>query len=131
MTVREYRNGDLEAMIEIWNEVVDDGEAFPQEEPLDMETGAAFFADQSLSAVACDGEGRVIGLYILHPNNIGRCGHIGNASFAVKKGYRGRHTGEALVKHCLERAKGCGFSLIQFNAVVECNVRARHLYERL
>ena len=26
----------------------------------------------------------IVGLYILHPNNIGRCGHICNASYAVK-----------------------------------------------
>ena len=25
---------------------------------------------------------QVLGLYILHPNNIGRCGHIANASYA-------------------------------------------------
>ena len=36
----------------IWNEVVEDGIAFPQEELLDMESGAEFFASQSYTGVA-------------------------------------------------------------------------------
>ena len=131
MTVREYRPHDLRAMMEIWNEVVEEGVAFPQEEYLDGESGAAFFAAQDFCGVAEDGSGNIIGLYILHPNNIGRCGHIANASFAVSSGCRGNHAGEALVKHCLETASGLGYRILQFNAVVESNIHARHLYERL
>lgn len=130
MQVREYTADDLDAMIRIWNEVVEDGEAFPQEELLDEESGRKFFGEQTKSAVACD-DGRVLGLYILHPNNIGRCGHIANASYAVKREARGMHLGEALVKDCIESAKEAGFGILQFNAVVEENIHARHLYERL
>ena len=32
ITVRKYEEKDLPAMIRIWNEVVEDGVAFPQEE---------------------------------------------------------------------------------------------------
>ncbi|MBQ6421798.1 MAG: GNAT family N-acetyltransferase [Clostridia bacterium] len=130
MEIRQYENGDLNAMIEIWNRVVEDGVAFPQEELLNEETGAAFFATQSYCGVADDG-GQVVGLYILHPNNIGRCGHIGNASYAVSAGNRGKHIGEKLVLDCLKQAKRLGFRILQFNAVVESNVHARHLYERV
>ena len=130
MTIRKYTEDDLPAMIAIWNEVVEDGIAFPQEEPLTAETGKDFFASQTLSAVA-EEDGKVYGLYILHPNNIGRCGHICNASYAVSSVSRGRHIGEQLVKDCLAQAKKCGFGVLQFNAVVESNVHARHLYERL
>ena len=34
-------------------------------------------------------------------------------------------------KDCLTTAKKIGFSILQFNAVVESNIHARHLYERL
>ena len=44
MTVRKYEEKDLTAMIQIWNEVVEDGIAFPQEELLTPESGKAFFA---------------------------------------------------------------------------------------
>ncbi len=84
MVVRQYENGDLDAMVAIWNEVVDAGDAFPQEEPLTRETGAEFFAAQTHTGVAADDDGTILGLYILHPNNVGRCGHIANASYAVR-----------------------------------------------
>ena len=130
MQVREYTKGDLPEMIRIWNEVVDEGVAFPQEEMLDEAGGEAFFASQSYSGVAVE-DGKVYGLYILHPNNIGRCGHICNASYAVSSEARGRHIGEMLVKDCLRTGRELGFRVLQFNAVVESNVHARHLYERL
>lgn len=130
MNVRKYEIGDLPEMIRIWNEVVDEGNAFPQEEPLDERSGAEFFAAQSYCGVAEDG-GAVCGLYILHPNNVGRCGHICNASYAVSSEKRGLHIGEKLVLDCLEQARRIGFRVLQFNAVVATNVHARHLYERL
>ena len=74
---------------------------------------------------------RIMGLYILHPNNVGRCGHICNASYAVRSESRGLHIGEKLVLDCLEQGKKHGFGVLQFNAVVATNVHARHLYERL
>lgn len=130
--VREYRHGDLPEMIRIWNEVVEEGIAFPQEERLDTATGAGFFSEQSYCGVAEEsGSGKIFGLYILHPNNVGRCGHISNASYAVSAESRGRHIGEKLVKDSLIQGKRMGFRILQFNAVVATNIHARHLYERL
>ena len=130
MMIRAYNEADLPAMIDIWNEVVEEGVAFPQEEYLAPDTGAAFFAEQTYCAVA-EENGNVVGLYILHPNNIGRCGHICNASYAVSSACRGRHIGHQLVLDCLEQGRRHGFRVLQFNAVVESNTHARHLYERL
>ncbi len=119
-------------MISIWNEVVEDGIAFPQTELLNDRTGAEFFSSQTYCGVAEDTDtGRVLGLYILHPNNIGRCGHICNASYAVSSAVRGHHIGEKLVLDCMAQGKAHGFGILQFNAVVRTNIHARHLYERL
>jgi len=130
MIIRAYAQKDIPAMIGIWNEVVEDGIAFPQEDMLTPETGAGFFAAQSYTGVA-EKDGDIVGLYILHPNNVGRCGHICNASYAVSSKYRGLHIGEKLVLDCLSQARAHGFRVLQFNAVVESNTHARHLYERL
>lgn len=130
--IKEYTKNDLKTMIQIWNEVVEDGVAFPQEELLTEESGKEFFRAQTYSAVAKNKEsGEVCGLYILHPNNVGRCGHICNASYAVSSESRGLHIGEKLVKDCLAQGKEHGFRVLQFNAVVASNIHARHLYERL
>lgn len=131
VTVRAFGPSDVTRMRAIWNEVVEDAEAFPQEKGLGEKEAEEFFASQSHSAVAVDRSGEVLGLYILHPNNVGRCGHIANASFAVASSARGRHVGEALVKDCLSQGRACGFGVLQLNAVVRSNLSARHLYERL
>ena len=130
MTIREYTKKDLDSMVKIWNQVVVDGEAFPQEECLTPERGQEFFAAQDYCAVA-EEAGEVLGLYILHPNNVGRCGHICNASYAVASRARGRGLGEALVRHCLDKAKELGFGILQFNAVVSSNTPALNLYRKL
>lgn len=130
MIVREYTEQDLSRMTAIWNETVEEGTSFPQTELLDEESGRKFFSEQTYNGVACEGD-TVYGLYILHPNNIGRCGHIANASFCVTSERRLQHIGEMLVKDCLHQAYAHGFRILQFNAVVESNIHARHLYERL
>ena len=130
--IRQYEQRDAAQAAEIWNEVVEDGKAFPQMEKLDEVTGHAFFTEQTYTGVAYDAAtGELIGLYILHPNNVGRCGHICNASYAVSRDSRGLHIGEKLVKDCVAQGKVHGFRVLQFNAVVASNVHARHLYERV
>ena len=128
--IRQYNQKDMPDMIRIWNEVVEEGIAFPQEECLGLVSGTRFFASQSYTGVA-EIDGKIMGLYILHPNNVGRCGHICNASYAVSSDARGRHVGEQLVLDCLKMGRKLGFRVLQFNAVVESNIHARHLYERL
>ena len=129
--IRKYGEKDIPAMVKIWNEVVEDGIAFPQLEVLTEESGREFFAQQTYCGVAEDETGEVLGLYILHPNNVGRCGHICNASYAVSREKRGLHIGEKLVRDCIRQAHEEDFHILQFNAVVASNVHARHLYERI
>ena len=85
MEIRKYEEKDLEAMREIWNQVVEDG----------------------------------------------RCGHIANASYAVKRNVRGEHIGEKLVRDSLTKAASLSFRVLQFNAVVASNKTAIHLYEKI
>ena len=121
VNIRAFAPADIDAANRVWNEVVEAGVAFPQMEKLDRESGLEFFQSQSFTGV-CEEDGEILGLYILHPNNVGRCGHICNASYAV---------GEALVCHCLEKARELGFGILQFNAVVSSNTPALNLYRKL
>ncbi len=130
--IKKYVPSDVEEAIALWNTVVEEGVAFPQETRLDEEEGNAFFLSQSYTGIARDADtGALTGLYILHPNNVGRCSHIANASFVVREDLRGQHIGEMLVRDCLEHARELSFRILQFNAVVEENLPAIRLYERL
>lgn len=130
--IEEISKSTLQKATEIWNEVVRDGRAFPQTEELSPKESDDFFSSQSFTGVARNEDtGEVVGLYILHPNNVGRCGHICNASYAVSKAARGCHVGEALVRDCLKKGKELGFGILQFNAVVSSNKVALALYKKL
>lgn len=132
VTIRRYKEEDRKDMIRIWNDVVEEGIAFPQLEVLNEAAGTEFFYAQSYCGVAEDSSTKeILGLYILHPNNIGRCGHIANASYAVKAELRGCRIGEKLVRDSVEQGGKLGFRILQFNAVVKTNAGARHLYEKL
>lgn len=132
ITIKPYERSNIKEAIAIWNEVVEEGVAFPQKEPLTEESGHSFFTEQSFTGIAVNEDnGEIVGLYILHPNNVGRCGHICNASYAVKGGLRGQHIGESLVTHCMEKGRELGYGILQFNAVVRSNETALRLYKKL
>lgn len=102
MQIRSYMEADIPQMIEIWNHVVEEGNAFPREETLTESNGSAFFAGQTYCGVACEGK-EILRLYILHPNNVGRCGHIANASCAVRCDVRGKLSEKSLCRIVLNR----------------------------
>lgn len=131
VSVDKYSEKDLPEMLNIWNQVVEEGQAFPQEEMETAESAREFFANQSHCGVARNERGEIVGLYILHPNNIGRCGHICNASYAVTPAARGTGTGKRLVEDSLAMARELGFRIMQFNAVASDNLAANALYKKL
>ena len=130
--IRAYQSKDAALAAQIWNEVVADGNAFPQDTEMTADAANHFFLEQTYTGIAEDTETHeILGLYILHPNNVGRCGHICNASYAVKSTVRGQGVGKAIVTDCLGKAKEIGFRVIQFNAVVKSNTTALKLYQKL
>ena len=116
----------------IWNRVVVDGVAFPQEKPFDDSEAHAFFSSQDHTGLAVDADSdRALGVYILHPNNTGRCGHICNTSYAVDANARGCGVGETIVRDSIEKAREAGYRIIQLNAVVASNSAALALYKKI
>ena len=100
LQIRPYTADDIKAMVRIWNEVVEAGDAFPQVTPLTEQNADEFFSAQTVTMVA-DVNGIIFGMYILHPNGIGRCAHIANASFAVASASRGLGLGRGQNHHAL------------------------------
>ena len=131
MQIIKYDKKYIKEALEIWNNIIEDGIYFPQIEKLSNEEEAdKYFNSQDYTGIAIDND-KVYGVYILHPNNIGRCGHISNASYAVSKEARGKGIGEALVRDSMEQGKKLGYKILQFNAVVISNTYAHKLYEKI
>ena len=131
MHIIKYDIKYIKEVLKIWNDIIEEGIYFPQIETLSNEEEAhKYFSTQDYTGIAIDND-KVFGVYILHPNNIGRCGHISNASYAVSKESRGKGIGEALVRDSMEQGKKLGYKILQFNAVVISNINAHKLYEKI
>ena len=130
--VKGFLKEDIKEVNAVWNKVVEDGNAFPQEIPFDEKSGIEFFESQTFTGVAYDEEtGEIVGVYILHPNFVGRCSHICNTSYAVKAGKRGLGIGKLIVTHSMQKARESGFKILQLNAVIASNTPALSLYKKL
>jgi L-amino acid N-acyltransferase YncA len=75
--------------------------------------------------------GEVLGSARMGPNRPGNGDHIGTASFMVATAARGRGVGRQLGEYVVQWHRDAGFRGIQFNAVVETNTAAVHLWESL
>ncbi|GAA5422127.1 GNAT family N-acetyltransferase [Tetragenococcus halophilus] len=128
-TFENYQRKYLAQMTKVWNDVLKDGDAFPGEELFTEEEFETYVAEQSI--VRCMTiKGKLAGFYVLHPNNIGRCSHVANASYCIDKSYRGRKIFSNLVEDSLIQAKAQGFTGMQYNAVVTSNLPAIHIYQK-
>lgn len=82
------------------------------------------------TVLAVDGE-HVLGSAKMGPNRPGRGAHIATASFMVAPDHQGRGVGRALGQYVLQWARAASYHGMQFNAVVETNEAAVHLWQAL
>jgi GNAT superfamily N-acetyltransferase len=116
-------------LLEIFTDVVERGDGFPESAPLQPDQFAANWLDPPVVVVARLARD-VVGAYSLKANFPGRAAHIANAGYMVAREHRGAGIGRRLVEDSIVRARLAGFDAIMFNLVFESNP-ARRLYERL
>jgi L-amino acid N-acyltransferase YncA len=76
-------------------------------------------------------DGGIAGTAKVGPNQPGPGAHVANASFMVNPRRAGSGVGRALGEHVLRFARDQGYRAMQFNAVVETNLRAVALWRSL
>jgi L-amino acid N-acyltransferase YncA len=102
--------------------------------PVDVDEAAAramWMPGPPWVTVVAERDGRVVGSAKTGPNREGPGAHVATASFAVDPSSSGRGAGRALGEHVLDLARAHGYRAMQFNAVVETNVRAVGLWRSL
>jgi L-amino acid N-acyltransferase YncA len=120
---------------QIWpffREIVDAGETYAY--PLDLTSEQArdlWLYEPPGQTVVLVEDDRVLGSATMGPNRPGRGAHVGTASFMVSSDARGRGVGRRLAKYVVQWHREQGFRGIQFNAVVETNTSAVHLWQSL
>lgn len=132
MEIREFTEADWPSVWQIYRVIVDAGETYTYD-PAWTETQAHDVWVEPAPGrtfVALDGA-RIVGSSHVAPNKPGRGSHVATASFMVDASARGLGVGRALGQHALDVARADGYSSMQFNAVVESNSGAVHLWQEL
>lgn len=130
MRIREASVADWPSIYPIFAAIVDEGRTYAYPEDASPEQARMMWMSQGRVVVAETG-GRVLGTATMGANRPGRGAHIATGSFMVAAEAQGRGVGRALGEHVVDWAHGSGFRGIQFNAVVETNAAAIHLWHSL
>ena len=136
MIIRDAGPADWAAIWPFFRDIVEAGETYAYPEPVTPESGRSLWMEpppsRTVVAVGTDpGDDVVLGSAKMGPNRPGRGSHIATASFMVAPRGEGRGVGRALGQHVLDWARAAGYHGMQFNAVVETNTAAVHLWQAL
>jgi L-amino acid N-acyltransferase YncA len=131
MTIRPATYADATAIWHIFQKVVASGDTYVFTTDTGEQEAVAYFIGPGITSFVAEDDGRVIGMYKLIPNRIGRGSHVANASFMVDPAAHGRGAGRALGEHCLDEARRQGYQAMQFNFVVSTNIAGVTLWKKL
>jgi L-amino acid N-acyltransferase YncA len=131
MQIRPATDADHDAIWKIFHETVAAGDTYALDPDMSREEALAYWFGADTHTYVAESDGRVVGTYILKPNQLGPGSHVGNAGFMVARHTQGSGVGRAMAEHCLAQARQIGFRAMQFNFVVSTNTPAVHLWQQL
>jgi L-amino acid N-acyltransferase YncA len=131
MKIRPAIEGDRDAIWDIFHEIVAAGDTYALDPNLSREEALQYWFEESSRVYVAENDGRVVGTYMLRPNQAGGGSHVANAGFMVAQNAHGQGVGRAMGEHCLGEARRLGFRAMQFNFVVSTNESAVHLWQDL
>jgi L-amino acid N-acyltransferase YncA len=131
MKIRAATNADHDAIWKIFHEIVSAGDTYALDPKMSREEALAYWFRADTRTYAAEKNGRVVGTYILRPNQLGPGSHVANAAFMVASDAQGCGVGRAMAEHCLNEARLIGFRAMQFNYVISTNTLAIRLWQEL
>jgi GNAT superfamily N-acetyltransferase len=130
--IREAETDDWFRIFPFFAAVMAAGETYAYPDDLSQQEARPWWMERPPGrTVVATADGAVVGSAKMSPNRPGRGAHVATASFLVDPDHQGRGVGRALGEHVLAWARTAGFRSIQFNAVVETNAAAVHLWRSL
>jgi ribosomal protein S18 acetylase RimI-like enzyme len=129
--IRAASEADRDAVWNIFHETIAPGDTYAFDPKMSREEALAYWFRADTHAYVAEKDGRVVGTYILRPNQLGPGSHVANAAFMVASDAQRSGVGRRMVEHCLGEARRMGFRAMQFNFVVSTNAPAIHLWEQL
>jgi len=129
--IREATAADQDAIWDIFREVVAAGDTYAFDPGMSRHDALGYWFQADTRTYVAKSRGRILGTYILRPNQSGGGSHVANAAFMVAPDARGQGIGRAMAEHCLSEARLLGFRAMQFNFVVSTNDSAVRLWQKL
>jgi ribosomal protein S18 acetylase RimI-like enzyme len=131
-TIRRYRESDWKALWPLLCATFEAGDTYAfSPESTEAEIHTAWVEIPSATYVACAADGRILGTYLLKPNQPGLGSHVCNCGYVVAHEAQGQGIASAMCEHSQREAVTMGFLAMQFNLVVSTNERAVRLWHRL
>jgi GNAT superfamily N-acetyltransferase len=128
--IRPVSDDDWPQIWPFFAAIVAEGESYAYPDDLTSDQARDLWVERPPGlTVVLEHDGRVVGSAKMGPNRPSRGDHIGTASFMVDPAAAGRGIGRALADHVVAWHREHGYAGIQFNAVVETNAAAVHLWE--
>ena len=131
LEIRAATEADHDAIWDIFYAVVAAGDTYAFEPEMSRNDALAYWFRAGTRPYVAENDGRVLGTYILKPNQAAAGSHVANAAFMVASAARGLQVGRKMGEHCLAEARRLGFRAMQFNFVVSTNEAAIRLWKRL
>ena len=132
MLIRDATGADWAAIWPFLHDIVAAGETYACDPDLSQDQARSWWlrTPPGRTVVAVEAS-QILGTAKMHRNHGGPAAHVATASFMVDPQHAGQGVGRALGEHVLAWARAEGYRAMQFNAVVETNIRAVALWRSL
>jgi len=131
MNLRPATTADEDAIWNIFRDVIAPGDTYVFDPEMPRDAALAYWFRSDTYTYVAESNGRIVGSYILKPNQPALGSHVANAGFMVSPSARGLGVGRRMGEHCLAEARRLGFRAMQFNFVVSTNEPAIRLWQQL
>jgi GNAT superfamily N-acetyltransferase len=131
LVIREIAAAEFETAWPLFRSVIATGDTYSYPPDMRFEEARALWTTPPSRTFVAERDGRVLGCYLLRPNQPGLGDHVANAGYMVESEARGQGIASAMCEHSLDEARRRGFTAMQFNFVVASNVGALKLWQRL
>ena len=127
--IRPAAQFDDDAIWRVIEPVFRTGETYPLPHDISHADAFAYWRASGNEVFVAEDGGRIVGTYYLRANNRGGGSHVANCGYIVAANASRRRVARAMCVHSLERARGRGFTAMQFNFVISSNERAVRLWQ--
>ncbi|XP_017495009.1 PREDICTED: L-azetidine-2-carboxylic acid acetyltransferase-like, partial [Rhagoletis zephyria] len=127
LDIGDVNTADVDELLEIFEEVLKDGQSYPQESTtrqafVDYFFGLYTFVVRSSKVSTGSQKGKVVAGFYIKSNFPGRSSHLANYGIMVHSAFRGKGLANFMVEQCVRLAPLVGFKALYTNLVYTTNI---------